>query len=113
MQQLGEAASAEGDAAARAALLQGAIHQLEEREEEAVRQKEAKKQEAEAALKVGSKQNLVATVRQPLHAALCCYLAADCVRSICFCALMCAESGQGRSCQEYASVWLTVLSLPN
>jgi hypothetical protein len=52
MQQLGESASAEGDAAARAALLQGAIQQLEEREEAAVRQKEAKKQEAEAALKV-------------------------------------------------------------
>jgi hypothetical protein len=53
MQQLGEAASAEGlDAAARAALLQGALQQLIAREEEEVRQKEAKKREAEAALKV-------------------------------------------------------------
>jgi 23S rRNA maturation mini-RNase III len=52
MQQLGESASAEADAAARAVLLQGAIQQLDEREEEEVRQKEAKKREAEAALKV-------------------------------------------------------------
>ncbi|KAF6264387.1 DnaJ-domain-containing protein [Scenedesmus sp. NREL 46B-D3] len=52
MQRLGEAASAAGtDAAGRAALLQEALQQLEQREEEQVALKDAKKQEAEAALK--------------------------------------------------------------
>ncbi|WIA15047.1 hypothetical protein OEZ85_001747 [Tetradesmus obliquus] len=51
MQQLGEAATAATEPAARAAVLAGAVAALDEREEQADRQKEEKKREAEAALK--------------------------------------------------------------
>ncbi|WIA35238.1 hypothetical protein OEZ86_003700 [Tetradesmus obliquus] len=51
MQQLGEAATSATEPAARAAVLAGAVAALDEREEQADRQKEEKKREAEAALK--------------------------------------------------------------